>query len=649
MVAARWALLVPLLLVSFVAAGCGDDAGAVASADGTSGETDSSSGDTDDSPVPPPPIVIDTPDAAARGARLYVVLEDPVSVVDITLGDLPLPPDLLLRADNPAALYLVPADAPLGPTTLTVARREDPRSATVVPLRVVDPMFADVTDTVGLAQTHDAADHPVECADSHTGIAVGDYDNDGAPDLFVGNVGSRGTLHRNLGDPDGDGLPTFEDVTTALGLDTGPQVSMATFIDLEGDGDLDLFVGRRGHNRVYENALVPEGTVRFDDVTAQLGLDQHDQRTMGVAFGDYDGDDDLDLYVVNHAYCFPQPQFEIRSEDHLYRNDNGVFVEVTSLLDPEVVAPIGFSAAWVDIERDGDVDLLVINDDVGGEIGDPNVLWRNDGPGEEGSAVSWRFTDRSLVSGVAVPGVNGMGLGLGDVDRDGFVDLSFSNIGANYLLLNRGDGTFEDVSQAAGVQRTLLPWSRRSITWATHLWDHDNDGDLDLYFSGGRIKGEAWIVDAMLVNDGTGQFVEQTWAAGLTDPNSGKASALLDLDRDGSWEFATTAWAAPLKLYQNRSPHLAAAPAHWLDVELLGRGGNRAAIGAIVELRTAGGTQTCFHSGQPSLGAGGEPTCHFGLGPDTVVEALSITWPDGQISTPTVDGVDRRLLVVQAD
>lgn len=603
---------------------------------------------TGDDVLLPPPEIVAAPGRAARGGRVYVMVDLPmhelVLDVDGRVLDGPREP---LQADLPGALTRLPDDLPLGPATLFVRRRDQPESAAAHALEIVEPRFVDVAPAVGLAQVHDVTGSPPECAESHTGLAFGDWDGDGDADAFVGHVGRGGQLYRNMGDRDGDGLPELDDATAAAGLGELDAVSMATFVDLEGDGDLDLFVGRRGTNVVLRNRLVPTGEAGFDDVTLEVGLGVESQRTMGVAFGDYDGDDDLDLYVVNHAYCFPTQGSEIRARDHLYRNDDGVFVERSGGPEGDLVGSVldsvGFSAAWVDVERDGDQDLVVINDDVGGLIGEPNALWRNDGPRPGGG---WIFTDVSQASGVALPGVNGMGLALGDVNGDGLVDLAFTNIGENVLLLNAGDGTFEDVSFEAGVERRRLPWDRQSITWAPHLFDHDDDGDLDLYFSGGRIKGSQPVPDAFFDNRGDGTFEDLTWGSGLDDPAHGKASVLVDLDRDGAWELATAAWGDELRVYHNRVDR-AATGHHFIDVELRGRGGNRDAVGAIVELGTAAGVQTCFHGGRPSLGGGGETACHFGLGAAAQVTSLRITWPDGSITEPSLPAVDQRIMVVQ--
>lgn len=635
-------LIAPPLLAVLA---CGGGAAGSGSGDTEGPPPDTDTDDTGPGPGLDAPTIVSAPEVVARGAHLYLIADVPLVQLEVELGGVPLGEPTLLRGDLPAALFSVPPQLEPGATTLSVHRRLVPESSDERAIEIVEPIFAEVAAATGLAQVHDASNSPSECAESHTGLAFGDVDDDGWPDAFVGHVGSGGRLLLSRGDLDGDGLPDFEDATEALGLGGLDQVSMATFVDLEGDGDLDLFVGRRGENRVLANRLVPEGTPGFVDVTAAVGLGVDNQRTMGVAFGDYDGDDDLDLYVVNHAFCFPQAGSEIRAGDHLYRNDGGAFVERTELLDADVLSSVGFSASWVDVERDGDLDLIVINDDVGGSIGNPNGLWLNEGPRE--GALEHAFRDASRSSGVGIERVNGMGLALGDVNRDGFVDLAFSNIGENVLLLNAGDGTFVDVSAEAGIRRAELPWARTSITWAAHLLDHDDDGDLDLYYAGGRIKGEALVPDAFFENLGDGTFGDRTWAAGLTDPAPGKASALVDLDRDGAWELATTAWGHELRVYRNELPRLRPRN-HWLDVELHGRGGNREAVGAIVELRTADGTQTCFHTNRPSLGAGGETACHFGLGSRTEIEALTITWPDGSISTPTPPPVDGRVLFEQS-
>jgi hypothetical protein len=513
------------------------------------------------------------------------------------------------------------------------------------------PLFVDVAEATGLANLHDVTGHPGQCAESQTGVAFADYDNDGDSDAYVGNVGSPGRLLRNDGPPGAGGLPRFVDVTQELGL-TVDDVASASFVDYDNDGDRDLHVGRRGPNVLLQNRLVEDGAALFVDVTEDAGVAGGEQRTMGAAWGDYDGDGDLDLYAVNHARCFPVDGSVLDSQDRLYRNDGGAFVEVTeALLGVDAGSPVhslGFSAVWVDVELDGDVDLIVINDHIGGLSG-PNALWRNDGAGGPGG---WQFTSVAGAGGLAIPagaggeGANGMGLAIGDVDHDGFVDVAFTNIGPNYLMINQRDGTFVDVSEELRTRRGVLPWQTPSITWAVHLFDYDNDADLDLYYAGGDILGNREIPDALLRNDGD-RFREATWAAGLAAFGHGKGSALVDLDRDGNLEFATAHWASPLRVFHNRQAELG-TPRRWLVVELVGTTSNRDALGSVVAVEAEGlPRQTCFHSGNPSLGAGGELACHFGLAGAAKISRVEVTWPDGQVSTPDPPALDSRVTYTQ--
>ncbi len=583
------------------------------------------------------PLILDAPETITPGALVYIATDEPLNQLTISLGDTVLEPERFLMTEQPTGLFHVPADAPLGPTLLRAAFKDAPDFADTRDIEVSTPWLEDVADAVGLGLIHDADGSPPECAESHTGLAWGDYDADGTMDVFLGNVGSGGTLHR--GARSGSTVQ-FEEVSAAVGVAGIDAVAMATFVDLEGDGDADLYIGRRGENRMFINLLAESGEARFEDVTDASGLVVDSQRTMGVAFGDYDGDGDLDLYEVNHAFCFPQSNSEVRARDHLFENVEGVFVERTQWLSSPVLDSVGFSASWLDTDRDGDLDLIVINDDVGGDIGMPNAHWRNDGPDEDGG---WRFTEVAASTGVALPGVNGMGLAFGDLNDDGFVDLAFSNIGANHLLLSDGDGTWTDTLDT--IERGRLPWGHGSTTWAVHLPDLDNDGDLDFYATGGRIKGIQAEVDAVFENDGQQGFTERTWSSGALDPGHGKSSALVDVDGDGGLDIVTTAWGGALAVYRNvQAP---GSGNHWLQVELEQSGPNRDALGAIVTLEAAGRTRTCFHSNRPSLGGGSDHACHFGLGASTRIDGLRVQWPDGSSTQHELAPVDRRVVLVR--
>ena len=628
----------------------GDDTTVAPTTDGTDGSEPTGGA------VDGPRIERATP-VTTPGSSVFVQTDVPIAGVELTLAGQRLPEPPILTGGGAGgeygALFRLPAGLDVGEAALRVRSRGAAADSDEARVQIVAPSFVDVAGATGLENLHDVAGHPEECAWSSTGLAFGDIDDDGDSDFYVGNVGAAGRLLRNDGDQDGDGLPDFVEITAAAGLGGVDNVSMASFMDYDDDGDRDLFVGRRGANVLLRNLRVETGEAKFADVTAEAGLGADEQRTMGVAWGDHDGDGDLDLYVVNHALCFPYKNSELRAQDHFYRNDAGVFTEITEQLGVAADSPVhslGFSAAFVDHDRDGDQDLIVINDHIAG-LGGPNALWRNDGPGD--APGQWRFTDVAAAAGLAIPprtsggdGTNGMGLAIGDVDRDGYPDVAFSNIGPNHLLLNQRDGTYRDVSEEVGVRRGLLAWQSRSITWGVHLFDQDNDGDLDLYFAGGTIHDDKLIPDALLRNDGKG-FVEVTWAAGLTDIGSAKGSALVDLDRDGFREFATAHWARPLRVYHNLHGQRPGPRPRWLVVDLVGTTSNRDALGSIVELEAGTGSQTCFRTPNPSLAAGGELDCHFGLGAAEVIDRLTITWPDGQVVEVDPPAVDQRVTFVQ--
>ncbi len=617
------------------AVGCGDFVAAPSDTDvdTTSAGSDSTGESSDPDVGGIAPAILDAPEAITPGSIVYVMVDQPLNMLTVRVGGTALAVERFLMTDVPAGLFVVPPDLELGASTLRVEWRDQPYLADTRPIDVVEPLLQDVAEEVGLDVVHDATGSPTECAESHTGVAWGDYDGDGVLDVYFGNVGSMGTLHR--GRLANDGV-RFDEVTEAAGLEGVGSVSMATFVDLEGDGDADLYIGRRGENRMFRNLLVESGEAVFEEVGASLGLVVDSQRTMGVAFGDYDGDGDLDVYEVNHAFCFPQASAEVRARDHLFENVEGTFIDRTEWVDAPVLESVGFSAAWLDTDRDGDVDLVVINDDVGGMIGHPNAHWRNDGPAEDGR---WQFTEVGEQTGLAIGGINGMGLAYGDLNDDGFVDVAFSNIGRNVLMLSNGDGTWFEAEEGPG--RGQLPWERNSITWAVHLPDLDNDGDLDFYASGGRIKGQNPVVDAVFLNDGTEVFTEHTWSSGAVDPEHGKASALVDFDGDGALDIVTTAWANPVRVYRNH----AAQGRHWVAVELEQSGPNRDALGSIVTLEAGGRTRTCFHSQRPSLGGGSQPGCHFGLGDDASIDGLRVRWPDGGLTEHPPPTVDQRVRI----
>lgn len=558
-------------------------------------------------------------------------------------------------------LYLLPEGLPPGQRQLTVRQVDSPSIDDSVMLNITQPLFVDVAGSVGLTNQHDykGALSDGACWQFSTGQAWGDVDGDGDLDFYVGNLASGGRLFRNDGDQDSDGLPDFTDVSIAFGADGVDEVAAASFVDYDNDGDQDLWIGRKGPDVLLRNRLIEDGSPGFEDISTAAGIAAHAmQRSMGAGWGDYDNDGDLDLYVTVHSWCDSNKN-NLHPADHLYRNDDGTFVEVSDLLggDGPELRGLGFAAVWIDYDRDGDQDLFVVNDHIDDQISRPNVLWRNDGVGAQPG--EWLFTDVSTSSAFGLEadsvkeGINGMGVDFGDVNRDGRPDVAFSNILPNMLLHGSSGGGFTDVSVSAGIDRPILPWGHRNYTWGTHLFDADNDGDLDLFYAGSEVSLVAPPVpNAFFLNNDDGTFTEQTWQAGLANQYASKGSAIVDLDRDGFLEFAVHNYAGPLQIFRNRSAELGNTN-NWLWVGLEGQGAadktNRDGIGGIVEVETPDGEiQTCWHVIRPGFAGGGEVGCHFGLGSNTSITRLTIIWPTGVVEMPMPPpAIDRRVTYVE--
>ncbi|MDH4071283.1 MAG: VCBS repeat-containing protein, partial [Ignavibacteria bacterium] len=273
-------------------------------------------------------------------------------------------------------------------------------------------VFTDVAGEVGLVLDH--LDSGICNVPVASGSAWADFDNDDDVDLYVTNHGGPNYLYRNEGDDDGDGLPSFIEVASASGVDLPDESShAAVFVDIDNDGDQDLYVTNWGGNILYLNLLIETGVPLFEDVTLTAGVGDAG-RAVTATWADYNQDSYLDLYLAKHRNCPGDPQ----SQDHLYRNNgDGTFADVSGSLCPGGVAPcsqltgLGFTGGWFDFDNDGDQDLYLVNDYPTGSY--VNVLWRNDGPDGLGG---WIFTDISVQSGTDI-GANGMGLGVADYDN----------------------------------------------------------------------------------------------------------------------------------------------------------------------------------------------------------------------------------------
>ncbi len=482
--------------------------------------------------------------------------------------------------------------------------------------------YIDVAAEVGMVLGHELAaicDPPLS-----PGSAWGDFNNDGLIDFITTNQGGANHLYRNDGDTSGDGLPDFTDVAVTAGVDAPAAASVsAVFIDYDNDGDQDLYISNWGGNTLYQNQLIESGSAVFTDVTSFAGL-ADGGRAITTAWGDYDQDGNLDVYLAKHMYCGGDPQ----SEDHLYRgNGDGTFTDVSSYLGTAQLNGLGFAPGWVDFDNDSDLDLYLVNDDING-VNYPNVLWRNDGSDGLGG---WIFTDISVASGTNIS-LNGMGLGIGDYDNNGLMDFAFSNGGPNYLLQNQGDGTFDDVSAFAGIEREQIPTgTANSVTWGTAFFDHDNDSWLDLMFVAGNIADIPILQpNAFFSNNADGTFTDISDRSGLDGPGRGRAASMVDFDQDGFVDIFVGNYGQAPRLYHNQSADQGNTN-NWLTVTVEGTVSNRDGIGTRLTLSTTNGiTQMRDITSGPTHGGGDYRAAYFGLS-DQASGDLTVRWPNGVV------------------
>ncbi|MDH4068934.1 MAG: FG-GAP-like repeat-containing protein [Ignavibacteria bacterium] len=519
-------------------------------------------------------------------------------------------------------------------------------------LMFLQPMFAqttylEVADAVGLVPDHqDSLTCTGRIIPLESGSAWGDYDNDGDSDLFLTNGDGPSRFYRNDGDTNLDGLPDFTEIGVSLGLDDPDHVGQsAVFIDYDNDGDQDLFVTKWGTNSMYQNQLIESGSATFLDVTMVAGLDD-DGRTVTSAWGDFDQDGLLDLFLAKHFRCDNDP----RNDNQLFRNNgDGSFTDVTAYLCPNGVGNCpqilgaSFSAGWVDYDNDGDPDLYVANE-YPQTVSYPNTLYRNDGSDGSGG---WLFTDVSAESGTNAE-LKSMGLGIGDFDNNGFFDFAVSNVGPNLLLKANGDGTYDDISESAGIERTfVIPDILLSVTWGTAFFDYNNDRLLDLLYVAGAIgQSGMFFPNAFFENNGDYTFTDVSDTSGLVGPNRARAVSTADLDRDGFVDVFIGNIGHPPHLYHNNAPNQGNSN-HWLTVTVEGTTSNRDGIGTKLTLVTTDGvTQIREITSGASYGGGDERAARFGLGSYTEAE-LTVRWPTGEVDSIGTVAADQFLHLVE--
>ncbi len=513
--------------------------------------------------------------------------------------------------------------------------------------------FVDVTEQAGLNASHSFGDDDLSNIVEGTGAGAAffDFDGDGWLDIYLPNgcwlsdVNDnrgrtyRGKLSNKLFRNQRDG--TFQDVTQQAGVGHQGFGVGASAADFDADGDLDLYVLNYGENVLYQN----NGNGTFTDISKQSGLD-NPQWSLCAPWFDYDGDGDLDVYVVNYlqydsgrfrsyyaAAGYPGPLSYEGSPDVLYRNNgDGTFTDVTKqagLYNPD---GRGMSAAVADLDGDGRLDIYVTNDAMG------NSFYKNAGNGT--------FTEEGLYNGLAFgeggQGVSSMGPAVGDVNRDGRLDVYIPDMGYGCLMINEGE-FFED--RTATSKLTLI--CGQYTGWGGILFDYDHDGNLDVFVANGNAHHEFPEEDVLARNDGSGKFVDVAPESGSYFRRKfvGRGATFGDYDNDGDVDL--------LVVNLNDSPRLlrndGGNAKHWLMVDARLSDGRSPAIGARVSIEVD--EQTQLRQVMPVTGylSQADARVHFGLGDSHRIDQLTIRWPDGGTTNMADVPTDQILTIVHPD
>ena len=513
------------------------------------------------------------------------------------------------------------------------------------------PVFTDVTKEAGLSEKLSYGDSELTNIVEGTGSGAMffDYDADGWLDIYIPSPcwlkevsdnrsrRLRGKLTNRLYRNNRDG--TFTDVTDKASVGDKGYGAGCSAADFDNDGTLDLYVLNYGANVFYRN----NGDGTFSNISKSSGL--NDPRwSLSAPWFDYDGDGDLDVYVANYleydsgkfrsyyaAAGYPGPLSYNGQPDALYRNNgDGTFSDVTK--EAGIYQPNGraMSAAVADLNNDGLPDICVTNDAM------ENYYFRNLGNG--------KFASEGLITGLALgeggQGVSSMGPAIGDVDRDGRLDIYIPDMGYGCLLMNRGD-YFEDRT----AQSNLAVVCGQYTGWGGLLFDYDCDGYLDVFVSNGNAHHEYTEEDVLMRNDGKGNFQDVAAVSGpyFKDKHVGRGSTFGDYDNDGDLDLLIINLNDVPKLLRNDGGN----SRNWLMVEAKLRGGKSDAIGARITVKT--GSLTQIQDLIPVAGylSQADHRRHFGLGKVSKADSVEIRWPDGGITRLTVVKANQFLTVTQ--
>jgi hypothetical protein len=510
-----------------------------------------------------------------------------------------------------------------------------------------------------------------------SGVALLDYDNDGWLDIYLVNGSTVDALsgkatppHAALFHNNHDG--TFTDVTAKAGVANDRWGFGAVVGDFDNDGWPDIYVSNFGKNRLYHNNH--DGT--FTDVAEKAGVALGNWST-GATWGDYDGDGRLDLFVPGYVHYDLADQASFKNDggarsfcqfrgvkvmcgplglhgepDHLFHNNgDGTFTDVSEKAGvSDKNRYYGLASLFVDVNGDGRPDLLVADDST------PNYLYLNKGDGT--------FEDASFASGYALNESGretaSMGIAAGDLLHNGRIDIYNTTFSDDYnpLYRNDGDGSFTDNSYQEGIAEATVPF----LGWGTGFFDYDNDGWLDLFMVNGHVYpgvdqqnwGTTWAQRALLFHSNAGklELVPAVEGTGLAKLAVARGMAFGDLFNDGHIDVVVNNLDGTPSLFRN----VVKNANHWIAFRLIGApssgpgkpGSPRDAVGARVYVTANGFTQRVDVLAGGSFASSSDQRPHFGLGAATKIEKIEVRWPSGRVEQiPPPAALDRFYTVTE--
>ena len=521
--------------------------------------------------------------------------------------------------------------------------------------------FTDIRKTAGITFVQDSteSDEKYYLETMGTGVAWLDYDQDGLMDLYFVQTGPtdahkpakplRSALYHNNGDG------TFTDFTEKAGVGGEGHYGQGVAVgDFDNDGFPDLYVTGYGRAILYHN----NGDGTFTDVTAKAGVADQGQWSSSAGWFDFDKDGWLDLVVANYldwspknnpwcgerkpgyrSYCAPGNYKGLHTK--LYHNNHdGTFTDVSDKSGVGLPESKGMGLVLADFNNDGWPDIAMANDTW------PNFLFHNNRDGT--------FTDDSLISGLAASEDGryeaGMGIDAADVDGDGLLDVYITHLDfeLNRLYHNNGDGTFTDVTYSSGIGNKAMLLSGVAVKFI----DYDNDGWPDIVQANGAMVDNVSLYHSlvsykepllMFHNLGNGHFEKASDALGpdFIRPVAGRGLATADFFNNGAMGIAVNCRGDSPELLRNDG----GTANHWLEVLLIGTKSNRDGVGSVLKLTSEGVVRVDQAKGGTSYMSASDPRIHFGLGKRSKIDSLVITWPSGHVDKLTNVPVDTIIAV----